>query len=74
MPGCGLAVLNTQYENTSGATNKFNNTIWGSDGATAINSNAALICAACSPNFKPTYFTANINGKDAENNSNLNLY
>lgn len=63
MPGCGLAVLNTRYLNIAGAT-AFNNTIWGSDGTVAIASDTALICASCSPNFRPTYHTVTMFGKD----------
>jgi hypothetical protein len=71
MPGCGLAVLNTRYTNTIGA-NSFDNTIWGSTGSVAISNNAALICASCSPNFRPTYFSTTINGKDGDNSTNVN--
>jgi hypothetical protein len=71
MPGCGLAVLNTRYSNLAGA-NAFDNTIWGSNGSTAITGNGALICAACSPNFRPTYFSTNINGKVSDNTTNVN--
>lgn len=63
MPGCGLAALNTRYSNLvtpSGALVKFNNTIWGTDGTGAIADNIALICVACSPNYKPTYYTGTV--------------
>lgn len=71
MPGCGLAVLNTRYTNIAGA-NAFDNTIWGSSGSAAISGNAALICASCSPNFRPTYFNTSIEGKVGDATSNVN--
>lgn len=73
MPGCGLAVLNTQYGNTSGATDKFNNTIWGTDGTVALSGNGALLCAACSPNYKPTYYTSTILWDGATAGDDINI-
>lgn len=73
MPGCGLAVLNTVYGNTNGATSKFDNTLWGTDGTVAITTNGALICAACSPNYAPTYYSASLkwDGATAANEVNV---
>ena len=75
LPGCGLAVLNTNYlkkdANSSNAS-FFNNTIWGSDGTVDVSNDAALICASCAPNFRPTYYTKPIlMHTAAETNVNL---
>lgn len=68
MPGCGLAVLNTLYKN-SNAGQKFDNTIWGTDGSTtALGDNSALICAACAPNYRPTFYTQEIRWSNAADN------
>lgn len=73
MPGCGLGVLDTNYGNTFAATNKFDNTIWGTSGSVAITTNGALICAACSPNFRPTYYNSTILWKDGVAGTDVNL-
>jgi hypothetical protein len=43
------------YKNTN-ANEKFNNTIWGTNGSTDLSGNGALLCAACAPNYKPTFY------------------
>jgi hypothetical protein len=76
LPGCGLAALNTSYlkkDASSGDPKFFNNTIWGSAGNVAVNRNAALICAACAPNYRPTFYSERINMKNADNTTNVNL-
>jgi hypothetical protein len=72
MPGCGLAILNTLYNNNNTA-NKFNNTIWGSDGTTALAGDGALLCAACAPNYKPTYYTVAITWDGATAAADVNV-
>lgn len=32
--------------------------MWGTDGSAMISGASALICAACAPNYKPTYMVA----------------
>lgn len=77
MPGCGLAVLNTRYSNFNTGGTVFNNTIWGT-GTGAGNPLAAditaLICAACSPNYKPTFFQGTITWNNADINVNKNWF
>jgi hypothetical protein len=77
MPGCGVAVLNTRYSNLATAPANhfaFNNAIWGTDGSTALASNGALLCAACAPNFSPTYYTAAVTWNNVDININKDYF
>lgn len=71
MPGCGLAVLNTLYSPLSPSADSFNNLQWGTDGTAIVSNSTALICAACAPNYAPTYFTSALAYQDT-NDRNYN--